>query len=51
MEGRGKTLWSEDWGKNWAKFFEKAKTVAKSKNCQNIYIKAEFERTKHLHQS
>jgi hypothetical protein len=37
--------------KKFAKFFKKiAQKVAKSKKCQNIYNKAQFERPKHLQQ-
>ncbi len=37
--------------KKFAKFFKKiGQKVAKSKKCQNIYNKAQFERPKHLQQ-
>jgi hypothetical protein len=42
---------SEDLGKI-AQIFEKvAKTVAQLKRCENVYIKAQFESPKQLHQT
>jgi hypothetical protein len=39
-------------GGKFGPIFEKvAKTVAKPKKCQNIFFKAKFESTKHLHQT